>query len=514
MQIDYKIYIIPLVLFFMAYIIYSFNLEGQPWHGDEVQLLGSGGVYFNLISEGNFSSPCWNDYPHCNLVYSPGAWNLNHGPVRDFFIGLSRTIATGHNDGDYYTWSCFWISCWDATKMPSPQVFAAASFLSPILGALAIVCAYGIGKVLYSRTAGLFFSLILLFNSIWLWNSRGIMAEIYLGFFSLLCLFLLFYSFKNETTKKWTFVLSAVVLGLLFNLKLISIYILPIILTTILFRAPHNKQFPYLTSLPSRKSILLLVLFVGLSLASTFATNPSYWKDVTYPISDVEKGNNVGYGFFHLPSLKNDNLFTTLATIHSTIIPYFVNYYDQPNKSAPNLHLNWNPPSTYSSIPVMVFFIVGIAYLGIRFKTKKATHAEFLMAVWFLSIFIFTSLTVNDFRMERYYILLLFPIMLVSAYGVWRFLEHLDKKIHLVFIGSFLISHILTTMVFWKYIYFSTGVRWDNPLGVNLQSALTYRSVIISSIIFVIIFVIILAYKVRINVRSRTKDQTRYQQPS
>ncbi|MDE1725696.1 MAG: glycosyltransferase family 39 protein [Thaumarchaeota archaeon] len=475
--------------------------------------LGSGGEYFNLILEGNFSSPCWNDYPHCNLLYPfPGAWNLNHSPVRDFFIGLSRTITTGHNDGDFYIWSCIWNSCWDASKMPSPQVFAAASFLSSIFGALAVVCAYGIGKVLYSRMAGLFFSLILLFNSMWLWNSRGIMQEIYLGFFSLLCLFLLFYSFKNETTKKWTFVLSAVVLGLLFNIKLISIYLLPLILTTILLRVPHNKQFPYLTSLPSRKSILLLMLFVSVSLATTYATEPSYWKDVTYPISDIVKGFRVHYPFFSAPSLDNNNLFTTLATIHSTIIPYFVNYYDQPNKSAPNL--SWNAPGTYSSIPVMIFFMVGIVYLCIRFKTKKATYAEFLMTVWVSSIFVLSSLTIVDFQMERYYLLLLFPIMLVSAYGVWRFLERLDKKIHLVLFGSFLISHILTTMVFWKYIYFSTGVRWLNPLGVNLQSALQHKSVIISSIIFVIIFIIILSYKVRINARSRTKDQAQYQQPS
>jgi len=41
-----KPFLIPVILFLLSLTFYSYNLEGQPWHGDEMFFNAGGGSVF------------------------------------------------------------------------------------------------------------------------------------------------------------------------------------------------------------------------------------------------------------------------------------------------------------------------------------------------------------------------------------------------------------------------------------------------------------------------------------
>ena len=73
-------------------MIYSYNLEGQPAYVDEVTYLGWGGVYFDLIKEGDFNNPCLKGLTGCELLFDPnwGGVSINYTPIRNFFVGFGQ----------------------------------------------------------------------------------------------------------------------------------------------------------------------------------------------------------------------------------------------------------------------------------------------------------------------------------------------------------------------------------------------------------------------------------------
>jgi len=201
-QKSFSPYLIPILLLIGSFSIYSYSLDGQRWMGDEVLYLAWGGPYFDVIKEGDFNNPCLKGLADCELLYDPnwGGHNVNYSSIRNFFVGFGLYLTTGEIKGDFYEWSClWWSSCWDPEKAPTSEEFASGRFFSPIFGSLTIVLAFFIGKTLFNRTTGLFFSLILLFSSLWMVNSRLMMTEVYLYFFILLSIFLLLKSFKKES---------------------------------------------------------------------------------------------------------------------------------------------------------------------------------------------------------------------------------------------------------------------------------------------------------------------------
>jgi len=99
-------YLIPILLLVCSFVIYSINLEGQPWYIDEFVYLAWGGVYFDLIKEGDLKNPCLKNVADCELVFSGKVGHeVNYSPVRNFFVGLSQYLTTGENKGDFYLWS-------------------------------------------------------------------------------------------------------------------------------------------------------------------------------------------------------------------------------------------------------------------------------------------------------------------------------------------------------------------------------------------------------------------------
>ncbi len=288
-------YLIPILLFVSSFVIYSYNLEGQTPHGDEVLYLAWGGVFFDTLKEGDFDNPCLKNLADCELLFTPGGefgggYKLNYTPIRNFLVGFSQYLTTGENEGEFYVWSCKWFPCFDDEHIPSREEFSSGRFFSAIFGSLTIVLAFFVGKTLFNRTTGLFFSLILLFYSLWLVNSRLIMSEVYLHFFLLLSILFLVKSFKKENKPMILFfILGAISFGFALNIKMLAVELILPIAVMILFYDSFDEKLNF-KFFKNRKNIfkvisLALIFFVISSIAFV-ATFPRYYDD---PLNQVSK---------------------------------------------------------------------------------------------------------------------------------------------------------------------------------------------------------------------------------
>jgi len=518
-QRSFRSYLIPILLLIGSFSIYSYSLESQRWMGDEVLYLAWGGPYFDLIKEGDFNNPCLKGLADCELLFDQnrGAFDVNYTPIRNFFVGFGLYLTTGEIKGDFYDWSCLWWPCWDPEKAPTSEEFASGRFFSPVFGSLSIVLAFFIGKILFNRTTGLFFSLILLFSSLWIVNSRIMMSEVYLYFFILLSIFLLLKSFKKESKHRIAyFIFGAISFGFALNIKLIAMeFVIPILVMILFYNSFNEKlNFRFFKNKKNLVKVLSLVLvFFVISSISFIATFPKYYDD---PLNQILKirGEDEEISWTSLPTAEKNYLFQTLATLQVILLPYLVDSYfhdvfpDEAReagltKDFPNNDSNISP-SNYSTIPVLLFFFIGLIYIIRKIKTRNLMFSEFSLLVLFTTLFIFPVLIVDHPWVERYYLPAMFPVMLIAAYGLGRFIQKIQsQKEKILFFTSFIIAHSLYIIPFFDKIYFSS-VEWGNPLPVSLQLALNDPLVYVSTITFIMIFILIyIRIKTRIPVEMR-----------
>jgi len=506
-QSSFRLYLIPILLLIGSFSIYSYSLESQPRYSDETLYLAWGGPYFEIIKDGDFDNPCLKGLVDCEFLYDTN-WegdNINYTPVRNFFVGFGYFLTTGEIKGDFYEWSCVYgRPCWDPEKAPTSEEFASGRFFSPIFGSLAIVLAFFIGKILFNRTTGLGFSLILLFSSLWMVNSRLIMSEVYLYFFILLSIFLLLKSFRKESKHRIAyFIFGAISFGFALNIKFIAIEFVVPILVMILFYDSFNEKLNFRFFKNKKnvvKALSLVLVFFVVSSMTFVATVPKYHDDVLNEMSKI-RGETEDIGFASLPTAEKNYLFQTLATLQVTLFPYLVDSYfhdvfpDEAREA--RLTDEWEhnesnvSPSNYSTIPVLLFFFVGLIYIIRKIKTRNLMFSEFALLVLFTSLFVFSVLVVDFPTIERYYLPVMFSVMLIAAYGLTSFVNQIQsQKEKILFIMSFIIVHSLYIIPFFDKIYFSS-VEWGNPLPVSLQLALNDPLVYVSTITFIMIFVLI-----------------------
>jgi len=371
-QRSFRTYLIPILLLVFSFVMYSYSLEGQPIFGDELIYLGWGGVYFDLIKEGDFDNPCLKGLADCELLFSPDweALKINYSPLRNFFVGFGYYLTTGDIKGDFYDWSCAWYPCHDDYENlhPSIEEFSAGRFFSPIFGSLTIVLAFFIGKILFNRTTGLFFSLILLFYGLWMVHSRLMMTEVYLHFFILLSIFLLLKSFKKENNHRIAyFIFGAISFGLALNIKLVAIeFVLPI-LGIILFYDSFNEKLNF-RFFKNRKNVVkvssLVLVFFVISLITFLATFPKYYDNTLNEL--LSTSGSPGTGYVSLPTVEKNYFFQTLITLQVTLLPYLLDSYipDVFSDEKPReIGVGTKSPSNYSSIPLTLFFFIGLIYM-------------------------------------------------------------------------------------------------------------------------------------------------------
>ncbi len=281
-------YTIPLVLFLAATLMYSYNLEGQPRHGDEINYLGWAGNYIHLINNGDLANSCLISIDNCDLLYHIPAHGATYSPLRMILIGLPLSLE--HQDtGNYYDWSCYWFTCYNFHDAPTVQQMAAGRALSPIFGALTIVIVFLIGKILFNRNVGIIFSLLFMFYNLWVWYSRTIMTEVHYIFFSMLALLLLLYSFKTGRLKIRYLVLSGIAFGCAFTSKLLSVEFSVLFAAIILLNCISQRQ-------PGTPVNIRHILKISLTIAAFFLvailgfllTEPGFYKNPIHQIVSIK----------------------------------------------------------------------------------------------------------------------------------------------------------------------------------------------------------------------------------
>jgi len=499
-------FIIPSLLLIGSFSLYSYNLEGQTAHGDELLHLSWGGVNFDLIKEGDLNNPCLKNIADCGeLLYAPrGKFEINYTPIRNFFVGFSQFLTTGENKGEFYQWSCAWHPCFDiANYWPSPEELASGRLVSTIFGSLTIVVAFFVGKTLFNRTTGLFFSLILLFLSLWMVHSRLIMSEVYLYFFILLSILFLLKSFKKENKHRIPFfILGAISFGLAFNVKIIAFeMILPIGLM-ILFYDSFDKKLNF-KFFKNRKNIFkvisLALIFFVISAIAFVVTFPRYYDDPIHQMLTItESSPHELRTFMSFPSAEKNYLHRILGTTQVLLVPHLMDPYFHdlfPDQVEEKRLLGQGVPLNYSTIPLSLFFFIGLIYMIKKIKTGNLNFSEFALLVWFTSLFILAVLFVDKPPLERYYLGPFFPLILIASYGLWNFIKQIqNQKEKILFVMLFIIAHSLYLIPHIDKIYLHVYeyLFWKSPLPVSSELSLNEPLVYLSSIIFVVIFVIVL----------------------
>ena len=497
-------YIIPLALFFGALLIYGYNLEEQPRHGDEINYLGWAGNYIHLINNGDIANSCLISIDNCNSLYHIPAHGATYSPLRMVLIGFPLSLA--HQDtGNFYDWSCYWFTCYNFHDAPTVKQMAAGRLLSPVFGALTIVVTFLVGKILFNRYVGIVFSLLFLFYNLWIWYSRTIMTEVHYIFFSMFALLLLLYSFKSGHIKIKYFIFSTISFGCALTSKLLSIEFLPLFATIITI----NYFFGSSKTDSNKKRIikisLIVLAFFLLSIFSFFMTQPGFYKDplgqVKATKTDMDNYNRDVW-FIAYPTVGGIQPVRILSLFHYTLFPSPIEHQIPGAYPNSTFTLGWNSPPTNSSIPITIFFFIGFGYLIWKIRKSKNCKSEILILSWFASTFVLTLMIARDFSLERYLLPFLLSVILIASYGFYNFIKNIpNRKIKIAFVIHFLFAHAVTSMSYWQKIYQSPDTFWTNPLPYGaLQGALTNPFTLFVNMTFVVFLIYLIVTRSRVKV--------------
>ncbi len=457
-------FLIPVLLFLGAFFIYSYNLEGQPWHPDEINYLGWAGNYIYLVNHGFFGNSCLLSIDDCNMLYHIPAHGATYSPIRMLLIGIPMSWKNS-DSGDFYNWSCYWFSCYHPDKAPTISQMGAGRTLSPLFGALTVMISFLVGRVLFSKYTGIVVAFLFLFYDLWLWYSRTIMVEVHYVFFSMLTLLILLYAVKSEQIKIKYLVLAAITYGFALTSKLMSVEF-SVLFAVIIFIVNLSKRKN--VKKQTVKSGLAIVLFFLLSGTVFLLTEPGFYKNPIGQIvsmKDDMDNYNRDVWFIGYPNVQGLQPVRILALSQYTLFPSLINYHASEPAMKVEANYSWNNPPTYSTIPISLFFFIGFAYIVNRIRKLKECLPEVIMLVWFVSTFVYSLLIPRDFSLERYLLPLLISIIFISAYGFWNFIKMISyHKTKIVFSASLIITHAITTLFYWQKIYYSYGTFWFNPL--------------------------------------------------
>ena len=495
-------YTIPVVLFFASISMYSYNLEGQPRHGDEINYLGWAGNYIHLIESDDLGNPCLISIDSCSSLYHIPAHGATFSPLRMVLIGIPMSLE--HQEtGDYYDWSCYWFTCYNFHNAPTIEQMAAGRALSPVFGALGVVVTFLIGKILLNRNTGIIFSLFFMFYNLWMWYSRTIMTEVHYIFFSLLALMLLLYSFKTGHLKIKYLIFSGIAFGCAFTSKLLSVEFSALFAGIILLNSlSHRQPGTAVNKKQILKIGLTILAFFCIALFAFLLTEPGFYKDPILQIqvmkSDMDNYNRDVW-FIAYPTIQGLQPTRMLSLFHYALFPSPIEHTIPGAFPNSTFKVNWNDPLTFSSIPLTMFFFVGMVYIIKKIRKFKDCIPESLVLIWFVSTFVTTLMIARDLSLERYMLPFLISVIVIASYGFYQFTRHISsKKIQYAFATCAILAHATTSLSYWQKIYFSPGTFWTNPLPYGtLQESLANPFTLFTIVIFVVFFIYLLVTQFR-----------------
>ena len=246
------------------------------------------------------------------------------------------------------------------------------------------------------------------------------------------------------------------------------------------------------------------MIFIGIFFGALFSTFPFYYPD---PIGQLMVQYDVVQTYEAINEPWEDVKKVFLPFVASaTIAPIIDGYYHI--FSPDNIPNSTKSGHTFSSIPLAFFFIMGVGYLILKIKRKNLLYSEFLMLGWYVSIYVILSMVVDSYNTSRHFIPLIFPMILIMSYAVWRFLKPVQNKIRIPFFILIIFSHLATFLIFWEKIYFDPYIVWNLPVyfdmnqlcslsydcmrhAVNLKESIVNPIVLCSGIVSLVIFLII-----------------------
>ena len=288
-------------------------------------------------------------------------------------------------------------------------------------------------------------------------------------------------------------------------LSLAGLEILPFLIIIIVFRGTIKEKINFKKLKNSnfiQKSFLFSGIFLGIVFVSLITTFPFYWID---PIGQMAVQYNVAfseeYGAITEPWIHTKKILLPFVE-SATIVPIIDTYYyifspENIPESAKNGH-------TFSSIPLSLFFIIGIGYLILKIKHKNLLLSEFLIISWYLCIYVFLSLTLESYNTSRHFIPIIFPMILIMSYGLCKFLKNFSfNKIKIFFILLVMFCHAITSLIFLELIYYKPDMIWIMPSIVTFRDSLSNPIVLYTGVIFILIFSYMCIKKIKLkNVNS------------
>tara|TARA_B110000014_G_C20108912_1_gene583732 strand:- start:272 stop:1843 length:1572 start_codon:yes stop_codon:yes gene_type:complete len=503
---------ISIILFIFSFAILSFNLSEQGPHQDEIDFFYAYSlVYYDLIKKGDFFHPCWNGSGECEELSVIGCdriehWVTTHGFVKHLLIGIGVSALEGNNNPDNY--SPMPPLC-KPSKDPIPGInvptkdeLSSARFFSVVLSSLSIVLAYFIGKILFNRSVGFIFSLLLLFSSLWFAYSRTIMTEPFIYFFMLLSFFLLLYSLKQKNKIRYVLLVSsAIIFGIAFDTKAIVFMFFPLFILTIFLRNSINEKLTKISFNKKRyfsKSIIISLFYTLIIFIAIIGTLPFYWIGPYEQIIFQKESLNAYTDTFSLklPGETDSQFVGFLSTITVTIVPIIDVYYEF--FSTEETPESVSRANNFSSVPLSILFLTGVGYLIYSIKTKGITGSEVLILFWATSMYILLSLMVESYSTSRFFIMMFLPVLLVASYGYYRFFTTIqNKKLQIFSFLSLISAHAITTLIFWDRLFYQPDMIWSDPLMIRSQEAIMSVEVLLLSLIFSVFFIILGIKKIK-----------------
>lgn len=499
----FRKYLIPLALFAISYSIYSVNLEQQGIYIDEVFHHGFSIMYYDSIKDGDILNPCITGIGECTMIDLDCAgevqWLASGGIFKGVFVGLGDELFSDAERVYYANQEpCRPIhnnQIIRGENTPTQDELSAGRFFSPVFAGIIVVLAFQIGSLMFNRFVGIVFSTTLITSSLFMLHARILTSEIYVGFFMLLSIYLLLkaHSDKKKFNIKYL-ILSAIVFAMGLNTKILTVEIFPLLIIIIFIGRTGDLSLRKIYKFFTKKALGVCVLFTLITIVITIGTFPFYYPDPIGQLMVQFEGSQT-----HGPinnSFRPNSIMPAIFTFSATILPTIDTYYYVFDSE--NIPYSAEIGHTFSTIPLAFLFFVGITFIIQKIKRRKLLKTEFLVGIWFTTLFIFCSLITDSYNVSRYFFPLMFPIMLIMAYGTWRLCE--DIRSYLVKIGFVClttISHAITYLVFWEMIYFEPETIWKLPWDINLRESLSNPVVLGISIIFSLVLLTICIIKIR-----------------
>ena len=477
--------IVPILLFFSAFSIFSYNLDQMPWNGDEVVYFYPAYVnYFELILQGDLFNECWKDKLFCEdpdrlsglrigKLGSQEAWQSLPAIVPILLTGTSFNLF-GDNDDPAFSY----------------ENLTAARAVSPVLGALIVVFVFYIGKLLFNRFVGISFALLVLFHGLIIFNSRLIMLEIFAHFLLIFSFLLFVKSISDGKINLKILLFSAFLCSLGLMTKAYEVVALvPIVIILIILRNDFRKKIDkhLIRNRFFTNSLPISLLFCVVVVSVFFIVQPFFWGQPIEQVNWLMEGVD-NYHSFHPPFSPEVQPHYNIGAIFSaTIAPiadlYCYNFSDDcPNFGGPGNTVI----SNFSTVPLTILFIIGIGFLAVDLRKKNFEFSKLILVSWYFLTFLMLALTIDSYQYDRYWIGLFFPMMFIASYGTYRLTKDLNKFITFTFLAISILTHALSVFIFWEILYAGPTFEIIPPFPISLQESITIPLIYSFNIIFCI----------------------------